>query len=81
LGKERTGIFLREGLDTGVAKQPVRQIRKRQNLLFHPALRYLQSSAAKRQDLCEYKWAAQLTFDGEHTQIEVLELRPVNVRL
>src|ERR1700694_2150993 len=28
LGKERTGIFLREGLDTGVAEQPVGQIRE-----------------------------------------------------
>jgi len=54
---------------------------KGQNLLSHPALRYLQSSAAKRQDLAGTNGLHTIIFDGEYIQIEAFELRPVNVRL
>src|SRR6202043_2100793 len=38
LGQERTGIFLREGLDTGIAEQPVGQIREGAELALHPGI-------------------------------------------
>jgi hypothetical protein len=74
-------MFLREGLDTRVAEQPVvGQIRKGQNLLSHPNPD-ISSLCRKEAGSCGYKCAAHLIFDGEHIQIEAFELRPVNVRL
>src|ERR1700736_5892465 len=70
LGQERTGIFLREGLDTGVAEQPVGQIREGAERALSSCTPVSPVSAAKRQDLCGYKWAAHLIFEGEHIQIE-----------
>ena len=61
LGKERTGIFLREGLDTGVAEQPVGQIRKGAELALSSYPPVSPVFCRKRQDLCKY--------NGLHTSL------------
>ena len=72
---------MREGLDTGVAKQPVGQIREGAELALSSYTPVSPVFCRKEAGSCGYKWAAHLIFDGERIQIEAFELRLVNVRL